>query len=166
MAAAWIEIFHLKSRKAADKDMSPDRKSKLEFLHFKAVCFQRASSNLFWTYSSFLHAQDKCVYVLVGGLKMSQSSRFFFFYPFCCFMWLSWNRKPKASSRASVAGPATRCWHQCWNNEPIQRKWRALYLKKNWACKRSLCAGGKTSAWDCSCSPVCTIWRTPTADLN
>lgn len=31
------------------------------------------------------------------------------FFALCCFMWLHWNRKPKASS---VAAPASRCWQR------------------------------------------------------
>lgn len=40
MAALQIKILHVKGRKLVDKDLSQSRKSKLEFLHFKAVCVQ------------------------------------------------------------------------------------------------------------------------------
>lgn len=93
-----------KRKHRVNEDISPHRKAKLEFLHFKAVCFQRTSSDLHWTRSSFLHA----AYVLVGFLKVSLSqSRLWLL---CCFMWLPWNGKPEASFQLSVAGPATRCW--------------------------------------------------------
>lgn len=97
MATVWI--FQLKSRKLVDQ---PDRKSNLEFLHFKAVCFQRPHSDPFRTRSFLSRAQDKCVYVPVGGLKVFQSSRLVFFYPFfvsCC-------SKIEPSCGPSVAGPA------------------------------------------------------------
>lgn len=90
------------------------------FLHSKALCFQSASSTLFWTGSSFSHEQDKCVNVLAGGLKESQSSRLLFHVAV-----LKW----ETSFQLSVVGLATRCWHQCASMEAIQRQFRGVWVK-------------------------------------
>lgn len=64
-----MKTFQLKGRKSADR---PDRKSKLEFLYFKAVCFRRPHSDLFRTRSFVSRVQDECVCVPVGGLDASE----------------------------------------------------------------------------------------------
>jgi len=47
--------------KQEDDQQRPDRKSKLDILHFKAVCFQRTPR------LSLFHAQDARVYAPLEG---------------------------------------------------------------------------------------------------
>lgn len=103
-----------KRKNWVNEDTSPHRKGKLEFLHFKAVCFQRTSLDLHWTRSSFLHA----AYVLVGLLKVSLSQSHLWLL--CCFMWLPWNGETRSVFSVVCSGASDQVL--ALNNEPIQRK--------------------------------------------
>lgn len=126
--AKWLKILHVKGRKSVDKDLSQSRKSKLEFLHFKAVCVQTLLNVfVFLSWAGWV-----CLSSCWGVIQV-------FFRAPLLFHAAVLRREAKSIFSVVCSRARTRCWHRGLDNGPIQRKWRAL-----WVCWRSQRAGGWT----------------------